>query len=426
MRGKKLSSGLRAAMAILSFTSFMMCTAASQATGPYHFKLLHSFNGTDGNNPSGGLILDAAGNLYGATGGGRTVPDGGGLYGMGTVFELSPTSAGGWSETVLHNFGSRKNDGVNPNAPLIFDTAGNIYGTTTFGGDHASGTVFKLTPPAPGGTWKETVLYNFFFDRTTNSGPTGEWPGSMIFDPAGNLYGTTLGAGVNLHGAVFKMTPTVGGSWTLTVLYSFLDRGDGIQPSGSLSLDAVGNLYGTTESGGSTPCGTVYELTPAAGEDWTKSLLHDFSRADGCYPILGGLVFDDARNLYGSTLLGGSYNLGTVFELSPTPAGGYAETVLHSFGGPNDGIWAQNGVIRDAAGNLFGTTNSGGLHNDGIVFELTPTAGGSWTKKVLYEFNGTDGAAPAGGLVLDATGNLYGTTATGGSYGNGTVFELSP
>ena len=211
------------------------------------------------------------------------------------------------------------------------------------------------------------------------------------------------------------------------VLYHFGDNG--IQPFGGVIFDAAGNLYGTTSQGGAYDSGTVFELTPTAGGGWMENVLYRFGDKimDGKNP-LAGLTFDAAGSLYGTTIFGGAYGGGTVFALTPTAGGSWTEKVLHSFYyNGTDGIEPIGGVIFDAAGSLYGTTDGGGA-GGGIVFEFTPTAGGSWTEKVLHSFhyNGTDGIRPDAGLIFDAAGSLYGTTTQGGAYDRGTVFELTP
>src|ERR1700690_2745696 len=309
MQGKTLSIGLRAALAIIAVTLFVTSTwAAAQET------VLHSFNhnGTDGQRPAAGLIFDAAKiNLYGTT-------NSGGTYGYGTVFELTPQSGGGWTERVLYSFCLQANctDGAAPYAGLKFDAAGNLYGTTTAGGTYGYGTVFELTP-AMGGSWTEQVLYSFC-SRTNCTDGAAPYAG-LIFDAAGNLYGTTIAGGIyNTNssctggcGTVFEMTPA-GGGWTETVLYSFCPAMycfDGAQPYAGLIFNAAGNLlYGTTYAGGTGGNGgTVFELTPAVGGGWTEAVLYSFCpenfceyRFDGFNPY-AGLVIDAADDLYGTT-----------------------------------------------------------------------------------------------------------------------------
>ncbi|MGA2904008.1 MAG: choice-of-anchor tandem repeat GloVer-containing protein [Candidatus Korobacteraceae bacterium] len=262
MRGKKFSMGLRA-LAIFAVT--LLVTSTWAATREWNEKVLHSFNnnGVDGAEPYAGLIFDAAGNLYGTTGNG-------GVNAGGTVLELTPAGGGNWAETVLYSFCSQTNctDGANPSASLIFDAAGNLYSTTDAGGTYGDGTVFELTPTAGGG-WTEQVLHSF-----NNNGTDGAYPyAGLIFDATGNLYGTTLNGGTYQCvdegcGTVFELTPTAGGGWTEQVLHNFGNGTDGFWPYAGLILDAAGNLYGTTQLGGTGGncggygCGTVFELTP--------------------------------------------------------------------------------------------------------------------------------------------------------------------
>jgi uncharacterized repeat protein (TIGR03803 family) len=289
--------------------------------------------------------------------------------------------------------------------------------------------------PATSVAWPEKVLFSF--NGTDGSGPTAD----LIFDAAGNLYGTA-GGGEYGAGTVFELTPTAGGGWTETVLHNFGNGTDGAYPSGGLVFDAAGNLYGTTPDGGTYSCfggggcGTVFELTPTAGGGWAEQVLYSFgSGTDGTAPY-GALVFDAAGDLYGTTSEGGTYSCfggggcGTVFELTPAAGGSWTEQVLHNFNGVTDGYQPVAGLIFDAAGNLYGTTAGGGP--GGTVFELTPTGDGNWTEEVLHTFGiGTDGAVPTAALVFDAAGNLYGTTYHGGTNnscvytGCGTVFELT-
>ena len=421
MRGKRLSIGWMATLAIFAATLFVVNI---QAAAQIQEKVLHSFNpgGTDGVDPEVVLIFDAVGNLYSTT-------YYGGTYGYGTVFELTPAAGGTWTEKVLHNFNDDGTDGYQPVASLIFDAAGNLYGTTEAGGTYSAGTVFELTPAA-GGTWTEKVLHNFNSDGTDGFFPSA----GLVLDAAGNLYGTTLGGGTSNRGTVFELTPAAGGGWTEQVLHNFnLDGTDGYYPLAGLIFDAAGDLYGTTSSGGAYGYGTVFELTPAAGGTWTEKVLHSFNNegTDGVNPQ-AGLILDAAGSLYGTTVQGGTGSscpngCGTIFELTPAAGGTWTEKVLHNFDG-TDGYQPYADLIFDAAGNLYGTTEAGGTYSAGTVFELTPAAGGTWTEQVLHNFkdDGTDGIEPHAGLIFDASGNLYGTTFGGGAYGQGTVFEITP
>jgi uncharacterized repeat protein (TIGR03803 family) len=426
MRSKSLSNGLQAVFAMFIVTLFA-------ASAPAAEKKLHDFNGSDGANPLyGSLIRDAAGNFYGTT---STDGDSGG----GTVFELTPNGSGGWTEKKLHNFdnGYRSTDGFYPRAGLIFDAAGNLYGTTYEGGDYGGGTVFELTPNGSGG-WTEKKLHNFG-NGTDGSGPQA----TLIWDAAGNLYGTTTYGGSAPCGpgcgTVFEMTPNGSGGWTEKKLHNFnpFNGSDGKFPTGGVIFDRAGNLYGTTTYGGTHQCnldgcGMVFEVSPNGIGGWTERNLHNFGNGtDGTNPY-AGLIFDSAGNLYGTTSSGGDYGYGTVFEMTPREGGGWTEKKLHNFGTGTDGAIPEASLIFDAAGNLYGVTDNGGDYTQGTVFEMTPNGSGGWTEKKLHNFgSGTDGEIPEGGLIFDGDGNLYGTTRLGGAhscgfFGCGTVFEVTP
>jgi uncharacterized repeat protein (TIGR03803 family) len=381
--------------------------------------------GPTGCEPSSNLIFDSAGNLYG------TSPYGGATN-YGVVFELSPQAGGGWTEAVLHSFSDNGHDGFHPQGGLIFDAAGNLYGTTSDGGDHRGGTVFELAPQVGGG-WSEFVLHNF------GGGTDGSEPNAgLIMDATGNLYGTTTVGGAHGYGTAFELKPVAGGGWTEKMLHSFSGTTDGSEPYAGLTFDAAGNLYGTTTGGGAYLGGTVFELLPQASGQWLGRVLHAFGQvnANGVSIVepYGGVVFDQAGNLYGTTYYGGGGSGGVVYELTPT-AGGWKETSVHNFGDGTSGGSGTNlyaGVVFDTAGNLYGTTiNGGDEHGDcsgtgcGVVFELTPATGGEWTETVLIDFNYTDGGHPTGTLVFDSAGNIYGTTTAGGSGVFGTVFEIA-
>ena len=381
---------------------------------------LYSFGVTtrDADVPWAGLTFDGAGNLYGITADGGT-------FGSGAVFELSPQAGGGWKEKVLHSFNNTGNGGYFPQGALVMDGAGNLYGTTGFSGAHSAGTLFELLPQA-GGVWSGKVLHQFGGTAMDGSSPEA----NLIFDNAGNLYGTTYGGGAHHGGIVFELSPATGGFWTEKVLHTFNGSKDGAAPHGGLLFDAAGNLYGTTVSGGTYQGGTVFELTPVAGGRWTEKVLHNFSdtTSDGGFPE-GSLILDAAGNLYGTTLGGGATGNGTVFELTSSAGGTWTETVLHNFvNDGTDGFLPVSNLIFDAAGNLYGTTNGGGAYKFGIVFKLMSSVGGSWTETVVHNFNnnGTDGTTPQSNLIFDAAGNLYGVASQGGAHGGGTVFEITP
>ena len=331
---------------------------------------------------------------------------------------------------ILHAF-RKSSGGANVQGKLVSDAAGNLYGTTNEGGLACEcGVVFKLTHNSDG-TWTEHVLYRF------TGGEDGRAPSSeLILDAAGNLYGTTNYGGPPRCGCgvVFKLTHNSDGTWTEHVLYGFMGGTDGMIGAGGLIFDAAGNLYGTTYYGGSSSCGgcgVVFELTPNPDGTWTEQVLYPFTGGptDGANPRVG-MILDAAGNLYGTTQFGGlggtggTGGSGTVFELMPNPDGTWTEQVLYRFTGGIDGGSPAGGVILDAAGNLYGTAGGGGSGGSGAVFELTPSSGG-WNESVLHSFTGgADGSGAAGWLVFDAAGNLYGT-AVGGGVGYGVVFELT-
>ena len=406
---------------------FQLLTTAAPIRAASLERVLYDFKGgRDGLSPSA-VIFDAAGNLYGATYNG-----GDSECNCGTVFKLEPAGQGKWRKAVLHTFVGQ--DGTFP-TDLILDASGSLYGMTVFGGglNYGYGTVFKLAPGA-NGMWTHTILH--IFTNLDGSQPSG----SLTFDAAGNLYGTTQAGGEYGFGTVFKLTPGADDNWTEGVLHSF-NGNDGNTPTSAVIFDSFGDLYGTTASGGNLSschgvgCGTVFELVPGTDGKWIHKVLHSFDRKDGDQPW-SSLVFDAAGNLYGTTVLGGDidsnpclgYGCGVVFKVSPSANGKWAETVLHKFHGWTDGFYPYDGLIFDADGNLFGTTSYGG-----VVFKLTPGAEGKWTEIVLHTFIGNDGWFPYAGLIFDTSGNLYGTTLLGGESNNcqsefgsgcGVVFEI--
>jgi uncharacterized repeat protein (TIGR03803 family) len=330
---------------------------------------------------------------------------------------------------VLVDFNGYSN-GNTPWAGLRWDKAGNLYGTTFEGGTQGDGIVFELQRVA--GHWEETVIYSF--DCTTGCQSVG----NVVFDSSGNLYGTNTSGGTNGQGTVFRLIPGDDGSWTQEVLYNFCSApncSDGIVPFSGVTLDAEGNVYGTTAWGGdysdreacTNACGVVYKLSPGSGSSWQETVLYAFKgKKDGEYPY--GLVFDGQGRLYGTTSGGSAIgdNYGTVFRLTPSGSS-WTFDVLYSFKGQNDGAYPAGAVTLDAAGNLYGAAY-GGPFGAGVVFELTPPEGsGSWNEHTLYSFSGNeDGDAPVGAVTFDEKGNLYGATEGEDAYNNylGSVFEL--
>jgi uncharacterized repeat protein (TIGR03803 family) len=412
--------------------------AATQTT-------LWNFGSTTGDGASpytNSLIFDKKGNLYGVT-------MAGGAYGAGAVFKLSPRTNGSYRETILYSFCSKAScaDGYTPYGGLLLDSKGNLYGTTYSGAGCNTytgicGAVFELSPNGSGG-WTETILYGFCEGGGDCTG--GVYPlAGLVMDKKGNLYGTTsLGgdysdashhSGPSYYGpcvgtgcgAVFELSPSTGGGWTESILYAFTGFGDGKSPYGGLILDPQGNLYGTTALGGATLTGTVFELTPIGDGTWSETVLHSFGGGkDGYSPEYLTLSRTSAGNLYGTTAYGGTNNTGIVWELvySKTTKT-YAEKVLHNFSA--SGGSPLGGVVLDSTGNVYGTTDTGGAKGLGTVFELSKTTG-SWTEAVLHNFTGSNnGANPSGDLLRDSNGNLYGMTYIGGKYNLGTVFRITP
>jgi hypothetical protein len=437
-------------------------TPASGATG----SALYSFNWmpppgalNPGSGPTGTLLPDASGALYGAT-------SLGGAYYNGAIFKLTPPAAGqtGWQMSVLYSF-TGGFDGGSPNPGLVMDASGAIYGSASSGGSWLNqGLVFKLTPPAPGMTqWTETVLHYFYHSYSFGADDGANPSGGLIMDSNGALYGTTdLGGDItNIDsgfGTVFKLTPVDAAKtvWAETVLYRFKSLADGTNPMFQLTMDASGSLYGSTLYGGTGPCvdflsepvgcGTVFKLTPPGPGQvtWTKTTLHHFSGgADGNMPEYKLLV-DASGAVYGTTYEGGYgrctdwlsnvVGCGVVFKLVPPAAGNTAwtESVLYSFSGP-DGAYPQGGLILDGYGGLIGTASGGGpvsygvVGGYGLVFRLSPPANGqqSWTQTVLYNFDiRSSGSEPVGELIRDLAGHLFGVTYSGGEGMGGTVYEL--
>jgi len=398
--------------ALVLAVTLTLISGAGATAGAQTFKVLYSFGAyPDGNTPLAGLLMDAAGNLYGTTtyGGNNNSCPGG--IGCGTVFKLDTNGV----ETVLHNFNGP--DGANPSASVIMDSKGDLYGTTEFGGrlqdctdtgGAGCGVVFKLNGKT------ETVLHRFCSVENCSDGAL-PWRG-LVMDASGALYGTANVGGSANGGVVFKLVGK-----KETVLHSFTGYSDGAYPTAGLIMDAKQRLYGTATVGGdyNCGCGVVFKL---AGKK--ETILYSFKGSpDGDTPYAA--LFMDARgNLFGTTVFGGSSdNRGTVFEVSR----GGKEHVLYRFTPQhNDGFRPQSSVVRDAEGNLYGTTVGGGDAGDGIVFEVTKDG----KEKVLHSFcseqNCADGAYPSGDLIMDAKGNLYGTAYGGGAYNGGAIFMITP
>jgi uncharacterized repeat protein (TIGR03803 family) len=401
----------------IPFVLFVLSGIMSAASAP---KTLHAFvNFADGSSLYSSLTQDAHGNLYG------TSVDGG-SGGAGTVFRLSPTKSGSWKETVLHSFTGGE-DGGNPHSAVVLDSAGNLYGTTVNGGITARvcnagcGVVYKLSPN--GGKWTETVLYQF-----TGGTDGGSLYSGPVLDGSGKLYGASQVGGTKGFGTIYELSPASGNTWQLSVLYNFGGKPDAAFAYATPILDATGNLYGTTYEGGANGQGTVYKLTKESSGAWVEQVLCSFQGgSDGSEP-LAGVILDQAGNLYGATLEGGTANVGTAFKL--TAANNWKKTILHQFLGLSAGDGANpNTLVFDAKGNLYGTTVGGGKFNPGTIYRLSPVAG-KWKETVLYSFTGgLDGAYPSAALTIDPAGHLLGTTLWGGPAGDtvgGVAFEFIP
>ncbi len=418
-----LLASARIAAGVMALLAGLIVTTAPEAQAQT-FTVLHNFTGAqDGYYPTSGVTVDRAGNLYGTAqyGGSGTWC----YINCGTVFKLTRKGSS-WLTAPLYEF-QGNNDGGNPFARVIIGPNGSLYGTTNEGGRncylYGCGTVFNLQQPAHAGAnvlgaWTETVLYRF----AGGSDGANPYAADLAFDDRGNFYGTTGNGGDSNQcqdgcGTVYKMT-YANGTWTESVIHSFAAYVDG-QPWAGVTFDAAGNLYGTTKSSGPRGSGAVYELVPS-GNGWTERVLYSFSGSDGAYPY-SGIILDSAGNLYGTTCCGGAHNGGTVFELVRSGANFTMQT-LYNFPAPGG---PYGNVAIDAAGNVYGSTQEGGAYNRGIIFRLSPATGG-WVFADLHDFDGTDGSYPFGDVTFDASGNLYGTTTSGGAYNAGVVWELTP
>lgn len=446
--------------ALAAAVTFSFVVSTPVEAGPY--KVLHSFCANsgcgDGSQPQGGLIIDGAGNLFGAAGQG-------GHEFQGTIFELVKTDTGKFKLSRLYSFCPKFDclSGAHPSGALIMDAQGDLYGTASSGGTGHNGVVFELSPGGKNG-WTYRVLYNF----CQSSGcPDGAFPGGgltyvgassgVLYDGTSPLYGETGGGGANGSGTVYQLISS-GGQWSETVLYSFCSQGgsactDGAFPRGELLLDEDGALFGTADHGGGNDngqggAGVAYELIPNGDGTWTQSVLYRFCSAancsDGEFPG-GSLTMDGQGNLLGTTGAGGhpcgdrgTNGCGTIFRLVPNGAASQ-ETVLYAFclkRDCKDGAGPDGRPLLDSSGNIFGVTFEGGGNDTdqsgiggGVVFELT---GGEL--KVLHRFcsaaNCADGEYPQAGLGMDASGVLFGATRFGGMFGGtqigGTVFRLTP
>ena len=379
-------------------------------------KVIYSLaGGADGEYTDTDLVIDSEGNLYGTS-------VLGGTSGSGTVFQLTP-SPNGWIHTVLYSF-TGGSDGGEPYKGVTLDAQGNIYGTAVTGGAGACeggcGVVYKLAQS--GGSWTQTVIHYF------TGGVDGSGPGAgLTIDHQGRLYGVAPTGGANGLGVIYELTPDRRGNWNFMVIHAFTGGADGATGSAGRLLLHAGQLYGVATAGGAYGKGTAFELARSQPEGWSFKTIYAFKgQPDAGFPY-GGLLSDPSGNLYGTTYYDGANNLGSVYELFRV-AGTWEEKVLYSFKGGSDGRNSLSNLVKDAAGNLYGTTSEGGAAcSCGTIFKLTPSANGVWTERVAHRFRGPpDGAFAYNGMVADGAGNFYGATVHGGVADEGAIYEFRP
>jgi uncharacterized repeat protein (TIGR03803 family) len=380
-------------------------------------QVVYSFGGGDGAYFDTELVMDKSGNLYGTS-------VQGGNFNSGNVFQLTPTRMG-WMLTVLYNFTGGL-DGGQPYKGVTLDSHGDLYGTAVTGGiggcEGGCGVVYKLSHSH--GSWKQSVIYSF------TGGSDGSGPGSpVVFDKQGNLFGATPVGGTSGAGTIYELKQEKDGTWKLALVHSFTGGTDGAGGSaGRLLFDHKGNIYGVATSGGAYGSGTAFQLSSVQQGKWKLKTLYAFKgQPDAGFPY-GGLVFDSAANLYGTTYYDGKNDIGAIYELSPV-GGKWKETVLHSFAGGSDGNESLSTMVSDAAGNLYGTTIAGGASgcDCGTIFKLAARAKGLRKYSVVYRFKGApDGAYLYAGMVPDSAGRFYGITLQGGSANIGTIFKFIP
>ncbi|HEY2447109.1 MAG TPA: choice-of-anchor tandem repeat GloVer-containing protein [Rhizomicrobium sp.] len=442
MRGQKLMCRPLRPLAVLLAIAAFGAPATHAFANTYN--LLEAFcqaggKCKNGSGPSAGLVMDAAGNLYGVT-------SGGGRNNSGEVYELVHNLDNSWTQVILHSFATCTAggcpEGCQPLGNLILDSSGNLYGTTSKGGLNAFGaTAFELKPNLTHTKWTLSLLHTFcVYGSNCSDGSfsraglayAGQSAG-QAYDGVSPLFGTMYQGGVFGHGTVFelKYVPK-SAKWREITVYTFCSLSncaDGDRPAGNVVVSGKSTLYGTTQYGGQSSNGAVFALNPAVGGGWSLKVMYSFCQvvncADGEQPV-AGLMIGSHGNLYGTTPAGGKGGSGTVFKLSS----GGSESVLHSFCARRncaDGAAPMASPIMDSSGNLFGTTQSGGANNHGTVFEI------GTSMQVLYSFCGQvncpDGASPIAPLALDGSGDLFGTTNLGGNGppgGAGVAFELTP
>jgi uncharacterized repeat protein (TIGR03803 family) len=416
MKPKRLRNGM-ATMAVALLIAWPGASQRAAATATE--TVIHTFSGPDGIDPIQGVTFDKEGNLYG-------VASGGGSSNKGTVYELTPGSKGTWTEKTLLSFNGTVG-GSTPLSGVVFDSKGNLYGTTKLGGSNAVGVVYELSPSGSG-KWTETVLHNF------GGSGDGAYPvGDIALNASGDIFGTTEGGGAHGNGTeaqggtVFKVSPKSGGGWSESVLHSFGGGTDGNVPKGGIVLDASGNGYGTTYSGGTKSEGTVFRVAASTG---AVTVIHSFnssgSAGDAANPA-AGLVLDSEGNLYGGSTAGfDAFEFeggGVVYKLSPQTGGTWKESLLFALGFDEFIEPIYSNLVLDSTDHLYGTSLDFG---GGGLFKSSPVTGNNVTWNVINKFGGSNGARPAtGSLAMDSAGNLYGATQAGGKNKMGLVFEVT-
>ena len=421
MTGKRSALGIYAVVAFAAIS----CLAASPIT--WNESLLVTLGGKNGAVPESRPVYTASGEILGTAAiGGNTASPCLNPNGCGVVFKLSRADSNGNRDyRVIYTFNGGANDGQGPLGNLVLDSAGNLYGVTEFGGsltgEYGGGTVYKLSPSASG-EWSETVLHSF-----VGSGDGFQPLSGLTADQAGNLYGTTSVGGANGEGTVYELSPNENGSWSETLLYSFgaRDSSTGSVPAGEVTLDAAGNIYGTASSGGSLGYGVVFELSPNSGS-WAETVLYSFTgNRDQGYPATQ-LWLDAGGNIYGTSGPVRNGN-GAVYELTPTSGGSWTETTLHKFEmcpTCSDGLVPSSGLTPDERGNLYGTTlfsNTGG----GTIYRFVPNAGGGWNYHQIYNFNGNPQSEPDGGVTFGNRHVAYGVMIDDTVPSSGGVYQIT-
>lgn len=427
-RNRNLAINLQTVAAVVLALAVVsgLSAVVPQTARAQTYSVIHNFTGgPDGATPMAGLTMDRAGNLYGTSAYGGKLGGNCGVSGCGTLFRLAKRNSG-WVVTPLYIF-LGGDDGANPEANVVVGSDGTLYSTTSLGGGpcDGDGCGTVFTLKPPASACK-TALCPWAENVIYRfTGLNGIGPvGAVVFDQPGNLYGVTTSGGLRNGGTVFELSPS-GGGWTGSVIHVSYGY-----PGSGVIFDSSGNLYGTAFIGGNG-LGSVYQLTPSEF-GWISKDLYDFTDgSDGGYPW-AGLIFDQSGNLYGTTTTAGSGNGGTIFQMTPSN-GSWTLNTIHSFTGAGGGrfvVGPVGSLVMDNSGALYGTAIADGANSYGSVFKLAPSNGG-WIYTSLHEFTGgSDGGFPYSNLVFDANGNLYGTASAGGTgpctNGCGVIFEIMP